>query len=272
MKMRILISNDDGIYSPGIAALARVASRFGDVRIVAPDVEQSSMGHAITASRPLRYKRIRLDNFAAYRVNGTPADCVALGTHHWGHVDLVLSGINLGLNLGNSCWHSGTLAAAKQAALLGVRGIAISTFVSESKEPDFGRLEPHVAKVLKLLLEEKTMCLVNVNLPEKPRGVRWTRQSVRQYDGKVVPGKDPMGRPIYWFTVTPLEGAEEGTDRWAVEHNWVSVTPLRLDLTAEKDLARALALPQAPPISATKKHKATGRPRKKTQKRRLGVE
>jgi 5'/3'-nucleotidase len=270
--MRILISNDDGVYSPGITALAKVASRFGEVRIVAPDVEQSSMSHAITASRPLRYKRIRLDDFAAYRVNGTPADCVALGTHHWGHVDLVLSGINLGLNLGNSCWHSGTLAAAKQAALLGVRGFAISTFVSENKEPDFAKLEPYVGKVLDLLLEEKTMCLVNVNLPEKPRGIRWTRQSVRQYDGKVVPGKDPMGRPIYWFTVTPLKGAEEGTDRWAVEHNWVSITPLRLDLTAEKDLARALALPLAPPISAAKKRKVTGRSREKTQKPKLGVE
>src|SRR2546421_8108551 len=97
VKMKILISNDDGIYSPGITALAKVASRFGEVRIVAPDVEQSSMGHAITASRPLRYKRIRLDDFEAYRVNGTPADCVALGTHHWQRIDLVLSGINLGL-------------------------------------------------------------------------------------------------------------------------------------------------------------------------------
>jgi 5'/3'-nucleotidase len=99
-----------------------------------------------------------------------------------------------------------------------------------------------------LLFEEKAMSLVNVNLPPKPRGIRWTRQSVRHYDGKVVPGKDPMGRPIYWFTITPLEGAEEGTDRWAVEHNWVSITPLRLDLTDEKDLARALALHHTPPI------------------------
>ncbi len=179
--MRILISNDDGIYSPGIVALAKVASRFGEVRIVAPDVEQSSMGHAITSSRPLRYKKIRLGDFEAYRVNGTPADCVALGTHHWQHVDLVLSGINLGLNLGNSCWHSGTLAAAKQAALLGVRGIAFSTAVSENQEPDFAKLEPYVAKVIDMLLEENTMPLVNVNFPEKPRGIRWTRQSVRQY-------------------------------------------------------------------------------------------
>jgi 5'-nucleotidase len=247
--MRILISNDDGIYSPGIVALAKVASRFGEVRIVAPDVEQSSMSHAITSSRPLRYKRIRLGDFEAYRVNGTPADCVALGTHHWQHVDLVLSGINLGLNLGNSCWHSGTLAAAKQAALLGVRGIAFSTSVSENREPDFDKLDPYVAKVIDMLLKEKTMPLINVNFPEKPRGIRWTRQSVRQYDGKVAPSKDPMGRPIFWFTIIPLEGAEEGTDRWAVEHNWVSVTPLRLDITDEKELGRALALHHTPPIS-----------------------
>jgi 5'-nucleotidase len=272
--MRILISNDDGIYSPGILALAKVASRFGEVRIVAPDVEQSSMGHAITASRPLRYKRIRLDEFEAYRVNGTPADCVALGAHQWQHTDVVLSGINLGLNLGNSCWHSGTLAAAKQAALLGLRGIAISTEFSDKQEPNFSALEPYVTKVLELLLEEKAMSLVNVNLPPKPRGIRWTRQSVRQYDGKVVPSKDPMGRPIYWFTITPLEGAEEGTDRWAVEHNWVSITPLRLDLTDEKGLTRALALRHTPPIasgtsgnSQRKKTSGAGRTKKRDTKR-----
>jgi 5'/3'-nucleotidase SurE len=167
--MRILISNDDGIYSPGILPLAKAAARFGDVRIVAPDVEQSSMSHAITSSRPLRFKRIHLGEFEAYSVNGTPADCVALGMHHWGHAELVLSGINLGLNLGNSCWHSGTLAAAKQAALLGSRGIAFSTAVSDSREPDFSALEPYVAKVLDLLMPSKTLSLVNVNLPQKPK-------------------------------------------------------------------------------------------------------
>jgi 5'/3'-nucleotidase len=239
--MRILISNDDGIYSPGIVALAKAAARFGEVRIVAPDVEQSSMSHAITASRPLRVKRVHIGEFDAHSVNGTPADCVALGTHQWGRVDLVLSGINLGLNLGNSCWHSGTLAAAKQAALLGSPGIAFSTNVTENREPNFPALEPYVVKVLDLLLANKTLCLVNVNLPQRPKGIRWTRQSVRHYDGKVVPDKDPMGRPIFWFTVIPLQGAAEGTDRWAIEHNWVSITPLRLDLTDEADLARALA-------------------------------
>ena len=268
MKRRILISNDDGIYSPGILALAKVAARFGEVRIVAPDVEQSSMGHAITSSRPLRYRRVPLGNFNAYRVNGTPADCVALGTHHWEHVDLVLSGINLGPNLGNSCWHSGTLAAAKQAALLGLRGIAFSTAVSE-KEPNFTALEPYVAKVRQLLIKEKTMCLVNVNLPVKPRGIRWTRQAVQQYDGKVVPGKDPMGRPIFWFTVIPLTGEEEGTDHWAFTHHWVSVTPLRLDLTAEKELARALALHNTPVMRATGKPTDANKKTRPKKKRRF---
>jgi 5'-nucleotidase len=257
MKLHILICNDDGIYSPGIASLAKVASRFGEVRIVAPDVEQSSMGHAITSSRPLRYRRTPLPGgFEAYRVNGTPADCVALGTFMWNHVDLVLSGINLGPNLGSACWHSGTLAAAKQAALLGLRGIAFSTAVSlTEKTPEFAPLEPYVEKVLKLLLEEKEMCLVNVNLPEKPKGIRWTRQAVKHYDGEVVPGKDPLKRPIYWFTIKPLVGEEEGTDRWAFGKNFVSITPLRLDLTDEKDLARVLAIPESSKRTSQRKTK-----------------
>jgi 5'-nucleotidase len=238
--MRILISNDDGIYSPGLLALAEVASRFGDVRIVAPDVEQSSMGHAITHSRPLSYRRTPIKGFEAYRVNGTPADCVALGAHHWDRVDVVLSGINLGPNIGNGMWHSGTLAAAKQAALLGIRGIALSTPVRES-EPDFSRLEPYVARVLELLLNDPHLPLVNVNFPENPRGLCWTRQSVRHYDGEVIPAEDPQGRRIYWLTVRPVESTEEGTDRWAMEHGYVSITPLRLDLTSYRDLEEARA-------------------------------
>ena len=237
--MRILIANDDGIYSPGIATLAEVASKFGEVRIVAPDVEQSSAGHAITALRPLSYKRTPIGNFEAYRVNGTPADCVALGTYHWEKVDVVLSGINLGSNLGNAMWHSGTLAAAKQATLMGSRGIALSVAVNRD-EPKLEILKPSLEKVLALLLPDRELGLVNVNFPDRaPNGLRWTRQSVRHYDGKVVPGENPLGRELFWFTVVPIEGTEEGTDRWAVEHGYVSMTPLRLDLTNEKELARA---------------------------------
>jgi 5'-nucleotidase len=149
--MRILITNDDGVYSPGIAALAQVASRFGEVRIVAPDVEMSSASASITASRPLTYKRTQLPTHGldAYRVNGTPGDCVMLGTTLWEKVDVVLSGINIGTNLGNALWHSGTLAGAKQAALLGlregtvkVRQVRALTRLRKLLEKDFGENQP----------------------------------------------------------------------------------------------------------------------------------
>lgn len=238
-NMRILITNDDGIYSPGIAALAKVAAKFGEVIVVAPDVEQSSMGHAVTHSRPLSIKTspIRFEGIEAFRVNGTPGDCVALGTHLYAKTDLVLSGINMGPNLGNSMWHSGTLAGAKQGVLFGIKGIAFSTPVGKS-EPDFEALAPFVEESLRTLIESEGLGLYNVNLPPKPKGIKWTHQSVRLYDGTVIPGIDPMGRKHYWFTVTPLEPAEENSDRWAVENDYVSITPLRLDLTDEASLRK----------------------------------
>jgi 5'-nucleotidase len=236
--VRILISNDDGIYSPGIAALARSATKFGDVRVVAPDVEQSSAGHAITASRPLRFRPTHIfEEIEAYRVNGTPADCVALGINQWDHVDVVLSGINLGLNLGNATWHSGTLASAKQAVLLGVRGIALSAPIND-ETTDFSALDPWIDRALESLLGHEEPRLVNVNFPSKPRELRWTAMSVDQYNGRLVPGTDPMGRQHFWFTVVPLERHREGTDLWAIDEGYVSLTPLRLDLTDYEELER----------------------------------
>lgn len=239
--MNILITNDDGIYSPGIAALAKIALRFGTVRIVAPDVEQSSMGHAITHSRPLSIKtsRIVFEKIDAYRVNGTPADCVALGLFMFPDTQVVLSGINMGPNLGNSMWHSGTIAGARQAILMGKKGIALSTPVEES-EPDFVGLTPFVEQTLQTLLAKDEISLYNVNFPPRPKGIKWTRQSVRHYDGKVVRGEDPMGREHFWITVIPLEDVEKDTDRWAVENDFVSITPLRLDLTNETELKAKL--------------------------------
>ncbi len=236
--MRILVSNDDGIYSPGIAALAEVASEFGTVRVVAPDVERSSMGQAITASRPLSYHATRIGNLTAYRVNGTPADCVALGAHQWEKVDVVLSGLNLGFNLGHSIWHSGTVAAAKQATLLGLRAIALS---GPAGAEDFEPFKPWIRKVLRTLLTDDVPTLVNVNFPRNPRGLLWTSVSVRRYDGRIVPTQDPLGREMFWFTVAPVEGADVGTDRWAVEQGWVSLTPLRLNLTDDGHLAEMRA-------------------------------
>ena len=224
--MRILVSNDDGIYSPGIAALAEVASEFAEVRVVAPDVERSSASHSITSAFPMSYRPTRIGNLAAYRVNGTPADCVALGTHHWDSVDLVLSGLNLGFNLGNAIWHSGTLAAAKQAVLLGVRGVALS--VPAGIDQDFEPVKPWIRHGAgRRALLDPSLPLVNVNLPR--RGARTPVEDASvgaAVDGRVVPTQDPQGRDLFWFTVKPLEHADEGTDRWAVEQNWISMTAI----------------------------------------------
>jgi len=237
--MRILVSNDDGIFSPGLVALAEVAAQFGEVLIFAPDFEQSAMGHAITIQRPLQYHRVKmLKGFEAYRVNGTPADCVAMGLFHWGGADLVLSGINLGSNLGNDIWHSGTVAAAKQAVLFGTQAVAFSQVIN-GEEPDYEKQKPYISDVIHMLTNGQDQPrLVNVNLPKDPHGIRWTHQSVRAYNGKVVGGQDPMGRKHYWFSAIPLSEPDENSDRWAVEKGLVSLTPLRLNLTDDAWLAK----------------------------------
>ncbi|KHG64460.1 5'-nucleotidase [Thermus sp. 2.9] len=242
--MRILVTNDDGILSPGLWALADAASRLGEVFVAAPETEQSATGHAITIAHPVRAfphsAPLPWPDFPAYRVRGTPADCVALGLHLFGPLDLVLSGVNLGSNLGHEIWHSGTVAAAKQGRLFGLSAAAFSVPM-EGENPDFGALKPWLVRTLEALLRLERPFLVNVNLPLRPKGFLWTRQSVRAYEGVVVPGKDPMGRPLYWFAAKPLKEAEEGTDRWAVAQGFISATPLRLDLTDETRLQPGLA-------------------------------
>ena len=236
--MKILVSNDDGIFSPGLIALAEVASQFGEVMIFAPDFEQSAVGHAITIQRPLQYHRVKmLKGFEAYRVNGTPADCVAMGLYHWGGADLVLSGINLGSNLGGDIWHSGTVAAAKQGVLLGVPAVAFSQVIN-GEEPTYEKQKPYVAEVIRTLTHGPSPRLVNVNLPKEPHGIRWTHQSVRAYSGKVVESQDPMGRKHYWFSAVPLTEPDANSDRWAVDNGFVSLTPIRLSLTDDEWLQR----------------------------------
>lgn len=232
--MKILVCNDDGIFSPGLTALAEIASQFGKVVIFAPDFEQSAVGHAITIKRPLQYQHVKMmKGYEAYRVNGTPADCVALGLHHLGSVDLVLSGINLGSNLGSDIWHSGTVAAAKQGVIFGVQSIAFSQVLT-GEEPTYEKQRPFITDVINLLIKGNQPELVNVNLPENPVGIKWTHQSVRQYNGRVVEGEDPNGRKHYWFAATPLTNPDEDSDRWAIDHNLVSLTPLRMSLTDDE--------------------------------------
>jgi 5'-nucleotidase len=241
--MRILVSNDDGIFSPGLTALAEVASQFGEVVIFAPDFEQSAIGHAITIQRPLQYHRVKMiKGFEAYRVNGTPADCVAMGLFHLGGADLVLSGINLGCNLGSDVWHSGTVAAAKQGVLLGVQAIAFSQAIN-GEEPTYEKQKPYITEVIQMLTNRSQPRLVNVNLPKEPRDILWTHQSVRQYNGKVMESADPVGRKHYWLSAIPLTNPDENSDRWAIDQGLVSLTPLRLSLTDDEWLAELSQMP-----------------------------
>jgi len=237
--MNILVCNDDGISSPGLIALAQIASQFGKVTIFAPKVEQSAVGHAITIKRSLEYHPEELNGFDAYSVNGSPADCVALGLYHMGTADLVLSGINLGVNLGRDLWHSGTVAVTKQAEFFGIQAIAFSKVRSTGK-PTYENQKPYIAGIIHMLLQENQPRLVNVNLPETPVGMAWTHQTLNYYNHKIVKSEDPNSPGQFWFVENPATTPDKGSDRWAIDNNLVSLTPLRQNLTDEDWLSRLI--------------------------------
>jgi len=228
----ILVTNDDGIHAAGLAVLAEALSELGDLYVVAPDREQSAVGHALTLHRPLRVDRLGERRFA---INGTPSDCVnlaVLGLLPEPPV-LVVSGINHGSNLGDDVTYSGTVSAAMEGTLLGVPSMAVSQAEGEASGFDSaGRVAALVAaRVLVEGLPAKT--LLNVNVPRgEIRGVRMTRLGHRVYREKVVQEVDPRGRPYYWIGAGPPEWREdEASDIAAVHAGWASVTPLHLDLT-----------------------------------------
>jgi 5'-nucleotidase len=236
--MNILVSNDDGVFSPGIMALALAMSEVADkVLIVAPDVEQSASGHAITVRRPLRYKRTSLEglpkNVSAYRVDGTPADCVMLGVHNGGRPDVVVSGINLGSNLGFDVTSSGTVAAAIEGTSMGIPSVAFSLELSED-EFDFA----HAASFARALVPQVArhglpqQTLLNVNVPARaPKGVRLARQSTHNWDDSFVERQDPSGVPYFWLAGKLIGSDEPDTDFAAVRQGYIAVTPLHLDMT-----------------------------------------
>lgn len=235
--MRILVSNDDGIFSPGIKALGLAMRALGEVYVVAPDVEQSAVGHGITVRRPLRFKHTASAGFGeipAYRVDGTPADCVVLGVHLLGRPDLLVSGINIGVNLGLDLTHSGTVAAALEGTSLGIPSIAFSLDTS-GEELNFTEAARWAQRLARLVLEKGLPrgIFLNVNFPAgTPKGVLVTRLSTHHWEDKVVERLDPEGRPYYWIAGTPVGEEEEGTDLWAVRQGYISVTPVSLDFTA----------------------------------------
>jgi 5'-nucleotidase len=239
MPAVILVTNDDGVHAPGLAALASALDELGDVYVVAPDREQSAVGHALTLHRPLRVTTVGERRFS---VNGTPSDCVnlaVLGLLPERPV-LVAAGINHGSNLGDDVTYSGTVSAAMEGTLLGVPSMAVS-----QSDPETGTLEgaQAVAKLVasRVLVEGlpgKT--LLNINVPAGPlAGIRMTRLGHRVYQEKVVRETDPRGLPYYWIGAgPPVWSEDEASDIAAVHRGMASVTPLHLDLTHHGALQR----------------------------------
>lgn len=232
--MLILVTNDDGIHSHGLQALAHHLAALGDVVVVAPDRERSAIGHSLTLHAPLRADEIADGRFA---ISGTPTDCVNLGIHGLlrQRPDLVVSGINKGGNLGDDLTYSGTVAAAMEATLMGVPSFAISLDSTSFTRQDF---EPAAAFAVELsrLIADKGLpadTFLNVNVPSGAlRGVKLTRQGKRRYGDNVEKKFDPRGRAYYWIGGGELGFHDvAGTDFHAVHNQAVSITPLHLDLT-----------------------------------------
>ncbi|HEV8578956.1 MAG TPA: 5'/3'-nucleotidase SurE [Thermoanaerobaculia bacterium] len=229
---RILITNDDGIFSQGIRLLASSLSQIAEVFVVAPDREQSATGHALTLSRPLRMQKVE-ENW--YAVDGTPTDCVNLAVlsllkDH--PPDLVCSGINFGLNLGDDVTYSGTVSATFEGTLLGIPSLAFSQEVAEGFS--FAAAAEFARTLVEILLTEDLPrdLLLNVNFPAGPiQGVSFTKLGRRTYKQSVIEKLDPRGRKYYWIAGTPQWKRASGTDFEAITTGRISVTPLHLDLT-----------------------------------------
>jgi 5'-nucleotidase len=241
--MRFLITNDDGVHADGLFALKKALDDIAEIVVVAPERQRSGAGHAITLNEPLRlHKTILADGSAAFACSGTPADCVTLGTLEVmdGDVDLVISGINHGPNLGWDVHYSGTVSAALEAVMIGHPALAISlaSFADDTHWQTAATVTRRIVDwIIRNPLTAQT--LLNVNVPNVPlsqiKGISVTRQGPRQYVDRLEKRTDPSGKTYYWLsgTIADRQTAHD-TDVFATADGWVSVTPLHLDLTDQK--------------------------------------
>jgi len=240
---RLLLTNDDGVFSSGIKLLAEELSALGEVLVVAPDREQSASSHALTLHRPLRMQRLE-ENW--YAVDGTPTDCVNLGVLSLlkdRRPAIVVSGINFGLNLGDDVTYSGTVSATFEGSMLRIPSVAFSQEVAEGFSFERGaRFARRLVENL-LAMPGDRPALLNVNFPAGPfKGVRLTRLGRREYKQSIIEKLDPRGRKYFWIAGTPEWELVDGTDQTAIAEGCVSVTPLHLDLTDYRGLAKMASL------------------------------
>jgi 5'-nucleotidase len=249
--MRILLSNDDGVHAPGLKIMQRELSKLGTVYVVAPLEEKSTTGHSLTLHKPLRLIPME-KNF--YGVSGSPADCVYLGIRQviGAMPDLVISGPNRGANLGQDVYYSGTVSAAREACILGIPSMAVSLAINFQKmAPESSLHYASAAKMAVRVLRSMRKfqlpfhTLLNLNVPDLPmnriKGVQLTRQGFRYYSGSILRRKDHRGKDYFWVG-GQYKGfkKEKGTDCFAVESGFASLTPLKLDSTDLQCLASFL--------------------------------
>ncbi|MGQ9694823.1 MAG: 5'/3'-nucleotidase SurE [Thermodesulfobacteriota bacterium] len=234
---RILVTNDDGIFSPGLLSLAKALEKVAEVWVVAPDREQSACSHSLTMNRPLRQKKISKMGPRFFAINGTPTDCVLLGVNKImpARPNLIASGINIGENLGEDITYSGTVSAAIESTILGIPSFAISLV---SRKPEgFSFAADFAARLAKNILKQglPPNTFLNVNVPnykKKPRSYKITRLGKRIYGESVQEKKDAAGRKYYLIGGnTPSFAPTENSDFKAIAQNYISITPLHLDWT-----------------------------------------
>lgn len=252
--MRILLTNDDGIYAPGLDALYQELKEDYEVTVVAPESEMSAVGHSITLSNPLKVRKISKNNtFFGYGVNGTPADCVKIAVQELieKRPDIILSGINHGANVGINVLYSGTVSAATEGTFLGIPSAALS--LDAGKNPDFQFAASFSRKIIDYIIKNNLNrnTALNVNIPSVPkdeiRGVALTRQSMRLYTEKYEKRIDPRGNTYYWLTGEFSSGKrEKDADTDLLPQKMITITPITYDLTCLKELERLAekALPE----------------------------
>jgi len=244
-KPHLLVTNDDGITSPGLLALKDALVEVGHVTVLAPNHNWSASGHVKTMHKPLRVDEVTLvDGTPALTTDGAPSDAVALAFLGIVErpIDIVVSGINRGANLGHDVTYSGTVTAAMEGAIAGVPAVAVS--LNSHTHEDFSVAGGFAARLVRQVLDRGLLegVLLNINVPplsaDQIAGALVTRMGLRIYRDELVRRLDPRGRPYYWIGGPPPTGVEEeGTDIWAVAHGYISVTPIQLDLTAHNVLS-----------------------------------
>jgi len=234
--MKILLTNDDGIFAPGLAAIYKELTKLGEVIVVAPSDSRSGASHSVTFSRPLLCNKVNIDDlFTGYSVHGSPADCVKLAVMqlHTEPIDLVVSGINNGANAGINVYYSGTVAAAMEGAFLKIPSVALS--LSFEEHMDFEKAAQYFLQILKNLLPMEKGEVVNINLPYlsrgKPKGVRSVPQSSNGFDESYIRQKNELGQTEFVLTGKAHLNDEYPTDINSLEDGFITVTSLTPDMT-----------------------------------------